>query len=121
MKFTRELPTTLTIRSVSETEIRIGEGVYTDTVALTTEMVLGDCPGKAIDDLAEGDFARLLDTGPEIIVLGTGASNVFPPRELVFAMARRGIGLEVMDTRAAARTFNVLAGEGRQVAAVLYL
>jgi uncharacterized protein len=48
-------------------------------------------------------------------------TNVFPPRELVFALARRGIGLEFMDTPAAARTYNVLASEGRQVAAVLYL
>jgi uncharacterized protein len=40
---------------------------------------------------------------------------------LLFAFARRGIGLESMDTAAAARTFNVLSGEARQVAAVLYL
>ena len=39
----------------------------------------------------------------------------------MFAFARRGVGFEVMDTRAAARTFNVLAGENRRVAAVLYL
>ena len=54
-------------------------------------------------------------------MLGTGASNVFPPRELVFAMARRQVGFETMDTAAAARTFNVLAGEGRRVAALLYI
>ncbi len=54
-------------------------------------------------------------------MLGTGNTVVFPPRELVIAMARSGIGLESMDTPAAARTFNVLAGEGRRVAAVLYL
>jgi uncharacterized protein len=61
-----------------------------------------------------------METNPELIILGTGPTNVFPPRELVFALARRGIGLECMDTAAAARTFNVLSGEGRSVAAVLY-
>jgi len=77
----------------------------------------------SVEREAEGvnSLAALLDGRPEVIVLGTGATNVFPPRELVFAMARRGIGLEVMDTAAAARTFNVLVGEDRQVAAVLYL
>jgi uncharacterized protein len=63
----------------------------------------------------------VVDTKPEIVLLGTGTTNVFPPRELTFAFARNGIGLEVMDTAAAARTFNVLANEGRRVAAILYL
>ncbi len=66
-------------------------------------------------------FEALLADEPELLILGTGERNVFPPRELTFAFARRGIGLEVMDTAAAARTFNVLAGEGRRLAAVLYL
>ena len=88
---------------------------------MTAGALLNDWPAKAIDDLTEDDFAVLLDTHLEVIILGTGSSNVFPPRELVFAMARRGVGFEVMNTRAAASTFNVLAGEGRQVAAVLYL
>ena len=72
-------------------------------------------------ELNESDFEVLLEADPEVIIVGTGAKNVFPPRELVFAMARRGIGLEVMDTTAAARTFNVLVGEDRQVAAILFL
>ena len=60
------------------------------------------------------------DSFPELVIVGTGAKAEFPPRELTFAFARRGVGLQVMDTAAAARTFNVLAGEGRRVAAVLY-
>ena len=59
--------------------------------------------------------------GIDVILLGTGPANIFPPRDLVFAMARRGIGFEVMDTRAACRTFNVLVGEGRRVRAALVL
>lgn len=121
MKFTREAPTAVTIRSVSATEIRIGDERWTGTVALTANGVLDDWADKPLDALTQADFAALLETGPELIVLGTGASHVIPPRDLVFSMARSGVGLEVMQTSAAARTFNVLAGEGRQVAAVLYL
>lgn len=121
MKFTHEIPTTLAIRSVTVDEIRIGNEVFDHTIAITADLVMHDWPGKNVEDLQESDFALLLDKGPEVIVLGTGATNVFPARELVFAMARRGVGFEVMNTIAAARTYNVLAGENRQVAAVFYL
>ncbi len=108
------------IRSVSSEGIRIGTELYTDAVAISMNEVIDDWPAKAVDVLGEEDFRRLLDRKPEVIVLGTGASSVFPPRELVFAMARRQVGFEVMDTAAAARTYNVLTGDGRQVAALLY-
>jgi uncharacterized protein len=109
------------IRSVTADGILIGDELYDRTIVLTVDAVLDTSPSGEIADLDEGDFAELLDSSPEVIVLGTGATNIFPPRELVFAMARRGVGFEFMDTGAAARTYNVLAGEGRQVAAVLYL
>ncbi len=121
MKFTHEIPTTLAVRSVSDGEIRIGDDVFHHTIALTADSVIDDWPQKNVEDLQESDFSSLLDATPEVIVLGTGTDNIFPPRELVFAMARRGVGFEVMPTPAAARTFNVLASEDRQVVAVLYL
>ncbi len=74
-----------------------------------------------VEALTVDDLAILIETGPELILLGTGNKQLLPDRDLMFAMARRGIGLEVMDTPAAARTFNVLVGEGRSVAAVLFL
>ena len=109
------------IRSVSTDGIRIGDEIYERTIALTADVVIDDWEHKDIAALNENDFDALLDHEPEVVVLGTGATNIFPPRELVFAMARRQVGFEVMDTPAAARTFNVLASEGRRVAAVLCL
>jgi len=85
------------------------------------DTVIEDWAAKPIGQLREADFAKLLAMNPALVVLGTGPTNIIPPRELVFALARRGVGLEFMDTAAAARTFNVLAGEGRSVAAVLYM
>ena len=121
LKFTRELSAKLVIRSVSETAIRVNDEDHAASIALTPEELLGQWPDKPIGDLAEEDFAVILGTSPEIVLLGTGATNIFPPRELTFAFARKGIGFEVMDTAAAARTFNVLANEGRKLAAVLYV
>lgn len=63
------------------------------------------------------DLEPLLELDPEVILLGTGASQVFPPPAVMAACLSRGVGLEVMNNAAAARTFNVLAGEARRVVA----
>ena len=120
LKFTRELSGTLIIHSVSVEGIRINDRLWSETVVLTHQEVIDGWNPVALDDLVENDFALLLAHSPELIIIGSGATGAFPPRELMFTFARLGVGLEVMDTAAAARTFNVLAGEGRQVAAVLY-
>lgn len=121
MKFTRETSSALLIRRVTSDAIIVGERSYTDTIVLTPEAMLEGFESVPIAELELGHFELLLGTNPELVLLGTGGHNIFPPRELVFGFARRGIGLEVMDTPAAARTFNVLAGEGRRLGAVLYL
>ena len=121
LKFTRELSARLVIRNVSESAIRVNDADYSESIVLTPDDQLTIWSDKPIADLTDADFDSVFDTKPEIVLLGTGASNVFPPRELTFAFARKGIGLEVMDTPAAARTFNVLANEGRRVAAILCL
>lgn len=121
LKFTRELPGTLTIRSVTAEGIRINDRLWSAAIAIDSQQSIAEWPPKPVADLVVEDFAALLKDSPELIILGTGEKNLFPPRELTFAFARRGVGLEVMDTAAAARTFNVLAGDGRHLAAVLYV
>ena len=121
LKFTRELSAKLVIRRVSEHSILVNDEEYSVSIALTPDTLLGTWEAAPIARLEEAHFGAVLDTSPEIVLLGTGPTCLFPPRELTFAFARKGIGLEVMDTAAAARTFNVLATEGRRVAAVLYL
>lgn len=121
MKFTRETSAAISIRNVGDGQIRIGSQIYRKTVALTTSEVVTAIEPAPVAELTPEDLRPLLDTKPDVIVLGTGATNIFAPREVMFALARHGVGLEVMDTAAAARTFNVLAAEGRNVAALLYL
>lgn len=67
--------------------------------------------------LSAPDLEPLLALQPELVVLGTGATQVFPAAEVMAACLTRGIGIEVMANAAAARTFNVLAAEGRRVVA----
>jgi uncharacterized protein len=121
LKFTRELSSKLVIRRVSAESILVNADTYTQSIALTPDEFLGDWPHRPVGELDESHFESVFGSEPEIVLLGTGSRNIFPPRELTFCFARKGIGLEVMDTAAAARTFNVLANEGRRVVAVLYV
>ena len=67
------------------------------------------------------DLEPLLELDPEVVLLGTGGNQVFPSPAVMAACLSRGVGLEVMNNAAVARTFNVLAGEGRRVVAGLVL
>ena len=67
--------------------------------------------------LTPEDLAPLLALNPELVLLGTGDHQVFPAAAVMAACLTRGIGIEVMTNAAAARTFNVLAGESRRVVA----
>ena len=121
VKFHRESTQALTIRRVERGRIRIGDEHYEETVALTGEAVIDNVDAPPIAELDVADLESLLGTEPEILLLGTGWKQRQPQREFVFGMARRGIGLEVMDTPAACRTFNVLVAEGRRTAALLVI
>lgn len=75
----------------------------------------------ALESLGAEDVAPLLalDPLPEFLILGTGAATTFPPRAFVAALEEKGIGVEAMDSRAAARTYGLLRGEERWIAAAL--
>lgn len=121
MKFTRDDTTSLTIRGIEPGAIRVGEETLTQSFAMTAEKIIESWTATDITTLSPADLDPLLAENPEMIVLGTGKTQRFPPKELIFSLARRGIGLEAMDTAAACRTFNILVGEGRRPAAVLLL
>ncbi|MEA3036621.1 MAG: hypothetical protein QOH04_2393 [Sphingomonadales bacterium] len=70
----------------------------------------------SLDDV---EPALSLQPPPEFLLLGTGAALTFPPRGLVRALEARGIGVEAMDSRAAARIWGLLRGEGRWICAAL--
>lgn len=72
-------------------------------------------------DLAPSDFAEVIAAGPavEFVLLGTGLTQAPPPRAVREALRAAGIGLEFMSTEGAARTYNIVASEGRRVAAAL--
>ena len=119
MNLSRDQVSTITVRAVERSAIKVGTELITGNVLLFRDQVeLRDLPDD-IGRLTEGHLQDLLALEPEVVIIGSGWAPGRAPRELVFALARRGIGLEVMDTPAACRTFNILLSEGRDVAAVL--
>ena len=108
------------MRSVANGQFLIGDQVWSETIALTPAGVLQDWAAPPVENLSIESLSTLLDLSPELVIIGTGSQQLMPNRDLMFAMARSGVGLEFMDTPAGARTFNVLLGEGRSLAAILY-
>jgi uncharacterized protein len=121
LKFTREPASANTVLRVERGCILIGDQTYTGNIGLLAHAVIDTWPDCPISELTEELLSPVLDQSPEMLILGTGWQRAFAPRELTFALARRGIGLEVMNTPAACRTFNVLVSEDRLPAAILYI
>ncbi len=118
MQLNHELPDyAYALRSADGRSARVNDrALETSFILAPNELIEGWNVG-ACADLVPDDLAPLLALNPELILLGTGERQVFPSAALMATCLTRGIGIEVMTNAAAARTFNVLAGEGRRVVA----
>jgi uncharacterized protein len=120
MKLTLDANTAVTlVRSYSNGELRVGEQVFRRSCILTPETVVPDWRPTRVEDLEERDLEALFAAKPELVLLGTGERQQFPPVQIRGAFVRAGVGLEAMDLGAACRTFNVLVQEERRVCAAL--
>ena len=115
-----EAPPGPIVQGFSGTGFSVDGRVYAAVLLTPTRAAAWDAPPTA-RDLGLEDVAPLLalERPPEFLLLGTGPSLAFPPRPLVRALEAQGIGVEAMDSRAAARTWGLLRGEGRWIAAAL--
>jgi len=104
------------VRAYSAQDVHIGERRIVGSCAFDATHLLDSWPPTSPSELTLEHFLPVLDWQPEIILLGTGVRQIFPPPQLIAAVMARGVGLEVMDTGAACRTFNVLSSEDRRVA-----
>lgn len=109
------------IRGFAGGKILIGNETISEPVIVTVDRIISDWSPPAIDQLALADFQRILELEPDVILLGTGERQYLPPMTLTSAILNLGVGIEIMNTAAACRTFNVLASEYRRVAAALFV
>lgn len=105
------------LRGAGPEGVRVNQQLLTASFVLSpNQLVEGWRPGS-VETLAPEDMDAVLALNPAVVLLGTGPRQRFPAPAVMAALLTRGIGMEVMDSAAAARTFNVLATEGRAVVA----
>jgi uncharacterized protein len=109
------------ITAYTDAHVEVNGTRYTRSLIVLPERVLPDWPIRAFAELQSEHFQQLLDQRPEIVLLGTGLRHRFPHPSLYAGLLQLGIGVEVMTTAAACRTYNIIAAEGRRAAAALII
>lgn len=111
---------TFQIKSYEKNTIVVNEQTYSYPILVMAKHLIAPWGPRWFEELKETDFELILSYKPKIFILGTGEQHRFPPPHLYAMLINNHIGVEVMDTRAACRTYTVLMAEGREVAAALF-
>ncbi|MCE9569837.1 MAG: Mth938-like domain-containing protein [Rhodocyclales bacterium] len=93
----------------------------TKSFLLTPQRLIDSWPPASFESLGEADLQAVAALGCPIVLLGTGPRQHFPAHRLLRPLIERRIGVEVMDSFAACRTYNILMAEGRDVAAAIII
>jgi uncharacterized protein len=105
------------MRGADGASAKVNDRALRHSFILAPNRLVEDWPVHDVRAMTPADLEPLLALEPELVLLGSGATQAFPPPAAMAACLSRGIGLETMTNAAAARTFNVLASEGRRVVA----
>lgn len=111
----------LYVRACTPRAITIVDREMTRSFVLAPDQVVEDWPVTNASELDAAAAETIAALNPEVVLLGTGDKQVFPPREALVSLLRKRIGVEVMDNAAASRTYNLLASEGRRAVAAFML
>ena len=121
MKIAKQAPGTHTIQAYDRHSVTIDGERHVDSLIVSADSLQTHWQHPGCEHLTLDDLNDAITREPELIVLGCGNVQKFPPTALLSELARRGIGLEVMTCAAACRTFNLLMAEGRNAIAALML
>lgn len=101
--------------------IAVSGTIYHTPLLVAPDSTVVEWPVSELAALTAGDVRLWLEHTPDIIILGSGPKQLFPSPEVLRPLYEARIGLEVMDTPAACRTYNILVAEERRVLAALWL
>lgn len=111
----------LFVRRVAERSITVVDRELTASFLLSPQRAVEQWPVTQAQALTVDHVEAVLELKPEVVLLGTGTRQQFPPAAFMAGFLRKGIGIEVMDNAAAARTYDLIASEGRRVVAAFIL
>ena len=109
------------ISAYDEESISINGLPHLQSLVLSPMELLIDWEPAKYKELNADHLDEIYAMKPEIIIIGTGLKQIFPPAEILRRLAKEQIGYEIMDTQAACRTFNILMAEDRTVVAALFI
>ncbi len=109
------------VRRCAADRIVVVDREFSASFILGVDRLVERWPATRVETLGAADADAVLALDPEVVLLGTGPRQAFPPASFLAAFLTRRIGIEPMDNAAAARTFNVLGAEGRRVVAAFLL
>lgn len=116
-----QIRTDFRIRGYSDSEVWINDTTYRASLIVSSTRLHTQWPPSEVAELKVEHLTPLIEMEPEIVLLGTGNRQTFPEPILLTPLLERRIGVEVMTTEAACRTFNILQADERQVVAALML
>jgi len=109
------------IRGFKPGFIQVNDQTFTESLIVSANKLITAWKPQLLMELTREDLTLVMELNPAILLLGTGEILQFPPIELYGDLINQGIGVEIMDTAAACRTFNALTSEGRDVVAALII
>ena len=112
---------TLLFTGYDDEQISINHQSYQSGLYIHGNTITAPWGPTRLSELTIDQLSPLLDPIPEVLILGTGRQTAFPNAEVLAFVSSKKIGLECMDSRSAARTYNILIEEGRTVSAALLL
>lgn len=107
----------LFVRRADAHTVNVADRDYHASLVLSRTQVVESWPVADVAMMTPAHAEPILALKPDVVLLGTGARQRFPAQAVLAAFLRQGVGVEVMDNAAAARTFDILASEGRNVVA----
>jgi uncharacterized protein len=110
-----------TIKAYEPGRVQIRDRYFSTSLIVLPDQLLADWQARSAVGLRAADLEPVLDKRPEVLILGTGETQVFPDPATFVTLMDFGIGFEVMDNAAACRTYNVLVAEDRRAALALIL
>lgn len=108
-----------TIQAYTDNSVTVNGAIFSRSLVLMADLIIPDWRPDSFQSLNEADFSAFVEMRPDLVVLGTGQRQQFPDPALYRALIEAGIGIEVMTTPAACRTYNILTSEGRRVISAL--
>lgn len=112
---------TYQIRSYQPGRIQINDKILTESIIITPTLLLEKWAPQTVQELTADALLPIINLTPDVLLIGTGAEMVLIPSEIYGELINHGIGVEIMDTGAACRTYNALSAENRRVVAALII